>query len=485
MRSSGSAAFGSCSTIREGIMGFSFRPAIAVGALLLGQGWTAVSGRADPSDRVEFVVSSADGSRRFDRSELRIEDSRETGEAVVEIDPAIRGQSILGLGASFDHASCENVWRLTPERRRELMEALFHPQRGLGMNLMRVCIGTSDFTGVPYYTYNDLPEGETDPKLEKFSIAADHDQVIPLIKLAREINPDLLLFASPWSPPAWMKTSGRLGGGRVDARWYPAYARYLLEFVKAYEAEGLPLHALTVQNEPQMVHRRYPTTKWEAEEQREFIRDHLGPLFEQQAVATHIWCWDHNWNMPEFPRTILADPAAARFVEGVAFHHYEGDVAAQETLHREFPSKNIYFTEGSTFGVDGAVTIVDILRNWSRSYSFWVFLLDEHRRPNRGPHDASATCVELCDDGSIRTNFDYFMYGQFMRYIPRDAVRVWSSAAERGPPNVAFEDAAGRIVVVAVNVANRPLAFRVRCRERMVAVTLPAESVGTLVWPAP
>lgn len=445
----------------------------------------AVEAPAAAAPVVRAVISTADGSRRLAEAEPLPFATAAAGDLPrVEIDPSRRGQSLLGFGGSFDHATCENLARLTPERRREVIEMLFHPERGIGMNLMRVCIGTSDFTGVPYYTYADMPEGQTDPELKRFSIEQDREQVIPAIKAALAVNPDLLLYASPWSPPAWMKTSGALGTGSVKREWYPAFARYLLAFVRAYEAEGLPIHALTVQNEPRMSHRRYPTTLWTAEDQRDFIRDHLGPMFEREGIETRIWCWDHNWNLPRFPATILSDPAAARFVDGTAFHHYEGRVAAQAQLHREFPDKHIYFTEGSMFGVVGAASIVEILRNWSRSYNFWVVMLDEHRRPNRGPHDASATCLERLDDGTVRTNFDYFMYGQFMRHIPRGAVRVESSTPAGGPVNVAFEDAAGRIVLVAVNTGSRPLTFVAGSGPRTVTATLPAESVGTFLWPA-
>ena len=434
---------------------------------------------------VRVIVSTADGSRSLAEVDpLSLAASPAGDLPEIEIDPGRLGQTILGFGGSFDHATCENLVKLPPERRQDVMEQLFHPRRGIGMNLMRVCIGTSDFTGVPYYTYDDVPAGETDPELTRFSIAKDRDQVIPVIKAARSVNPDLLLYASPWSPPAWMKTSAALGTGSVRREWYPAYAGYLLKFIRAYEAEGLPIHALTVQNEPRMSHRRYPTTLWSAEEQRDFIRDHLGPLFEREGVETLIWCWDHNWNLPRFPATILADPEAARFVDGTAFHHYEGRVAAQSELHREFPDKHIYFTEGSMFGVEGAVTIVEILRNWSRSYNFWVVMLDEHRRPNRGPHPASATCLELLDDGSVRTNPDYFLYGQFMRYIPRGSIRVESSIPAGGPMNVAFRNPAGEIVLVAVNREPHPLAFGVRLGTRSVSATLPGKSVGSFIWPA-
>jgi len=281
-----------------------------------------------------------------------------------------------------------------------------------------------------------------------------------------------------------MKTSGKLGTGSVAREWYPAYARYLLAFIRAYEEEGLPIHAITIQNEPRMAHPRYPTTLWTGEEQRDFIRDHLGPLFEREGVKTLIWCWDHNWNLPEFPRTILADPAAARFVDGTAFHHYEGRIEAQSALHREFPQKHVYFTEGSVFGVRGAAGLIDILRNSSRSYSAWVMMLDEHRRPNRGPHSASATCIELLDDGTVRTNVDYYMYGQFMKFIRRGAVRVESSEPAGAPRNVAFLDPDGEIVLVAANTSRSPVTFAVACGGRMFSASLPAGAVSTYRWPA-
>jgi glucosylceramidase len=446
----------------------------------------AVSPTGAAPATVAVTLSTADGSRRLTEEPPRpLVSTVDLGLPTVQIDRHDAAQSLLGLGASFDHASCENLARLDPAARAEVIERLFHPQRGIGMSLMRVCIGSSDFTGEPYATYCDLPAGETDPDLARFSIDMDRPHVLPVIRAALACNPRLLLFGSPWSPPAWMKSSGRLGGGRLERRWYRAYARYLLEFVRAYEAEGLPIHALTVQNEPQMAHPGYPTTLWTAAEQRDFIRDHLGPLFEREGCHTLIWCWDHNWNDLEFPRTVLADPEAARFLDGIAFHLYEGHVEAQSRLHREFPGKHVYFTEGSVFGIEGAATLVDILRNWSRSYNAWVFMLDQHRRPNSGPHHASATCLELLDDGTVRSNLDYFLYGQFMRYLRPGAVRIRSI----GPPidglrHVAFRSEDGELVLVAVNARAAPLALAVDCGGRGFTATLPAQAVATYRWRA-
>ena len=402
---------------------------------------------------------------------------------VIDVDLGWRAQAILGLGASFDHATCENLARLPKELLEDVVKRLVSPTAGIGMNLMRVCIGTSDFASRPYYTYNDLPPGMTDPDLANFSIEADREHVLPVIRLARAINPDLLLFASPWSPPAWMKTTGRLGGGALHRRWYAAYARYLLAFLRAYEAEGLPIHALTLQNEPRMVDPDYPTTRWSGEEQRDFIRDHLGPLFEREGVSTRIWCWDHNWNNLKFPTTILADPDAARYVDGTAFHLYEGRVEAQSALHDAFPERSVYFTEGSVFGAHGALEIIRILRNWSRSYSAWVVMLDEHRRPNSGPHDASQTPVELLDDGTVRYNPDYFIYGQFMKVIGRDAVRVASSdPGIRTFGTVAVVNPDGEVVLVAANARRYRQRFAVRCDGLAFEAELPPRTAATYRW---
>ncbi len=446
----------------------------------------SVTASTQADDTVQVVMSTQDGSKRLsDEKPLHWGKVRKCKDPIIEMDLSQKGQSILGLGASFDHATCENLSKLSAEKREEVLEKLVSPETGIGMNLMRVCIGASDFIGEPYYTYNDLPEGETDPELTKFSIEKDRAYVLPAIKIAQQKNPDLLFFGSPWSPPAWMKTSGKLGTGSLKRECYPVFAKYLLKFIQAYEAEGVAMYAITVQNEPHMSDKNYPTTLWTGEEERDFIRDHLGPLFKQNNVKTLIWCWDHNWNEPEFPRTILSDPQAAQYVDGTGWHLYEGKVSAQSEFKAEFPDKHIYFTEGSVFKASGAIRLAQILRHWSRSYNAWVIMLDEHRKPNRGPHGASATCIELLDDGSVRYNFDYYMQGQFMKFIQRGAVRVESSLPDmRSFGNVAFYNPDGRIVLVVANSAREPQPFAVKCGDTMFKAELPAGSVAAYRWSA-
>ena len=442
------------------------------------------AGLAWADDSVQVVMSSQDGSKSLSAGKLlHFGKVRKTKEPVIEVDLSRTYQSILGLGASLEHATCENLSKLSAGQREQVIDKLVNPDTGIGMNLMRICIGASDFIGEPYYTYDDLPEGETDPDLAKFSIEKDKSYVLTAVKIAFQKNPNLLIFASPWSPPAWMKTSGKLGTGRLKPECYPAFAKYLLKYIQAYAAEGVPIYAITVQNEPDMSDPDYPTALWNGEEQRDFIRDHLGPLFKQNSIKTLVWCWDHNWNKLEFPRAVLSDPRAAQYVDGTGFHLYEGKVAAQSAFRQEFPDKHVYFTEGSVFRPNGAVRLTQILRNWSRSYNAWVIMLDEHRKPNRGPHDASATCVERMDDGTIRYNFDYYMYGQFMKFIQRGAVRVESSLPEmRTFSNVAFVNPDGRVVMVAANAGRGAQPFAVKCGGGMFDTELPGSTVATYLW---
>ncbi|HOZ47488.1 MAG TPA: glycoside hydrolase family 30 beta sandwich domain-containing protein [Candidatus Hydrogenedentes bacterium] len=400
----------------------------------------------------------------------------------IQIDPEKTYQTILGMGSSLDHATCHNLHRLAPEKRTEVMARIVSPAEGIGMNLMRVCIGTSDFAPLPYYSYDDLPPGEADPELAQFVVEKDREYVLPTLKLAMAKNPGLVFFASPWSPPAWMKKGENLCGGAMDAEHFADYARYLVRFIRAYEAEGIAIHAITPQNEPGMVSKDYPTCLWSGTQQRDFIRDALGPEFARQNIATRIWCFDHNFNNLPFPRAVLSDANAALFVEGTAFHHYEGKVEAMSELHTEFPDKRVHFTEGSTFGVSGARTIIEIFRNWAESYTAWVTMLDQDQQPNSGPHHASPTCIVLnTDDLSVEYRFDYYMYGQFMKFVQRGAVRIDSSAGDRSFSNVAFKNPDGSIVLVVANrMAERP--FRILCGGLSAFATVPAKSVATYVW---
>lgn len=453
---------------------------LAVGLIAL-----ASAGPVMGQSAVEWWVSSSDMNHRLAaREPLPIDAGPARAVTVIRIDPGRTFQSILGLGSSLEHSTCHNIRLLPRSEQERVVESLVDREKGIGMSLMRICMGTPDFTASQWYTYGDVRAGRIDSDLRAFSIAEDRRYVLPVLKLALQKNPELVFFASPWSPPGWMKTNGRLCGGSIDPNHFSALAQYFIRFVRMYKAAGIKIHAVTPQNEPGYCPTSYPTCCWTAEQQRDFIRDHLGPALRRQRMDTKIWCYDHNFNNLQFPSTILRDADAAFYVDGTAFHHYEGHPAAMTAFHSEFPDKHIYFTEGSVFGVEGAAQIITFLRNWARSYNAWVTIIDKKGRPNPGPHHCSPTCIVLDRENlTLDYRFDYYMYGQFMKFIRPGAVRVYSTQPKPSLQNVAVQNKDGRLVVVVANLESSEAEFCIECRNKHMAVTIPAASVATFRWP--
>jgi glucosylceramidase len=454
-------------------------------------------------------VSSEDMTRTLTPSEpiaIQPKAKAKPKESVIEVDTSKTYQSILDMGGSFEHTTCYNLFQLGPEKMAETIERLVNPDTGIGMNLMRICIGTPDFTGEPWYSYDDMPPGQTDPELAHFSIEKDKAYVLPVIKKALEKNPGLLLFASPWSPPGWMKSCEDMIGGYLLPRYYEAYARYFVKFIQAYAAEGVPICAVTPQNEPGVNTREnpvsewYPSCRWSlikdpdtfwpvdvnvmGNSERDFIKKFLGPAFKANAITAKIWCYDHNFNNPWYPRAILSDPDAAQYVDGAAFHGYEGKPADMAVFHDEFPEKNVYFSEGTMPRIRGALFIVDLFRNWSRTYNDWVEMIDYEGKPNNGPFKTKSSCIQPSKDGSgVDYHFAYYSYGQFMKFVKRGALRIDSTEGSSAFNNVAFKNPNGEIVLVAVNAQDKTISFAVVSGNDTFTATLPAKSIGTFIWP--
>ena len=454
---------------------------------------------ANKSLSVQVIMSSQDRSHKLSvEKPLSLGSARPTQVPVIEVTLSKREQSILGLGASFDHATCENLAKLPAARREEVVEKLMNPETGIGMNLMRICIGTPDFTGDPWYSYDDRAAGETDPELKRFSIQKDLAYIVPVLRLAQQKNPNLLFFASPWSPPGWMKSNGTLIGGELLPRWYSVYAEYFVKFIRAYEAEGIPIYAVTIQNEPGVDRSRernprwhYPSCRWAGAQERDFIRDHLGPALRKAGLKPKIWCYDHNYNVKstgddpglDYPRTILRDALAAAFVDGVAFHGYEGRPSGMTVFHEDFPNVPIHFTEGSVFGIKGAVDLIERLRNWATSYNAWVLILDDHGKPNNGPFDAKFATLAL-NTKTLKAEYllDYYVYGQFMKFIQRGAVRVDSGESSHGLATVAFVNPDGHTVLVVANTDGQEKLLNLCYAGRTAPARVDGKSVATFIW---
>lgn len=476
--------------------GWNFLFATILGLLLPATG--PLQALAGPEARV-WITTQDMKQRLTEGSAVSVSIGTPSGGPSITIDENKKHQTMLGMGSSLEPTTCFNLSRLTAAERDETIEKLVHPEKGIGFNLVRVCIGTPDFTGDPWYSYDDMPAGEKDPNLERFSIEKDNAYILPALKIARAKNPDLLFFASPWSPPGWMKSNGTMIGGRLLPENYAAYAQYFVRFIQSYEKEGIPIHAVTVQNEPGVNREKafpkkwqYPSCKWTGEEERDFIKNHLGPAFRKAGLKTKIWCYDHNFNIGPtkeaddpglpYPRAILSDPAAAAYVDGTAFHGYEGKPDAMTAFHGEFPEKPIYFTEGSVFGLRGALRLIDLLRNQASVFNGWVTMCDEDGKPNNGPFKATRTMITL-DPKAVKVtyNFDYYMLGHFTKFVKRGAVRIESTPTLWKFPEVAFRNPDGTIVLILTNPGNDPVSPAIMWNGSHTSVTMPAKSIATVV----
>lgn len=488
----------SCGRFRSPLLAF------ASIVLLVLPTWSPRAFAESGDTQVQWWLTTSNGQHQLDQQARLTFTERAAdaspGKDTIFIDDSQRFQTMLGLGSSLEHATCFNISQLPPQQRAELLEKLFSPSIGIGINLARICIGTPDFTGEDWYTYDDVPPGETDPDLKAFTIEKDRRYVLPVLKEALRHNPELLFFASPWSPPGWMTSTGDMIGGHLLPEYYSAYAHYFVRFITAYRDEGIPIHAITIQNEPGVDRSRdaprwrYPSCRWTAEQERDFIKEHLGPALAKAGLPTEIWTYDHNFNAAptadgddpgiEYPRIVLSDPDAARYVAGVAFHGYAGAPDGMTAFHDEFPSTPIHFTEGSVFGPAGGRKLIEYLRNWASSYNGWVTMLDTQGKPNNGPFRASRTCLTFDPrTAEVRYHYDYYQYGHFFRYLRREAHRIESTGGDAALGSVAVLNPSGEIALVAINSGRDARRVNIIWRTQEFTVTLPAHSASTFVWP--
>jgi glucosylceramidase len=310
----------------------------------------------------------------------------------LRLNPSMRFQQILGFGGAFTDAACYTFNRLSPPVREQLFHELFHPSE-MGLSVGRIWVGSSDYSTKLY----SFDEGEPDPELKRFSIEHDREYILPVLRQARQVNPDIFLFSSPWSPPGWMKFNGTMRGGAMRKYYLPVYAQYYLKFLQGYAAEGVPVQALTSQNEVDTDQDgRMPACIWPQEYEIQFVRDHLGPLLESTGIPTEIWILDHNYNLWGRVVCSLEDDKLRKYANAVAWHGYYGTPDMMSKVHDAYPEAEMHWTEGGPDYTDpGYLTDTDwckwggtfsgVLNNWCRSITAWNLALDEHGRPNIGP----------------------------------------------------------------------------------------------------
>jgi len=415
---------------------------------------------------------------------------------VITVDTTTQFQQMDGFGASLTDSSAWLIWnKLSTSQQTALLQQLFSPSSGIGISFLRQPMGATDFSASGNYSYDDVPAGQTDPSLTNFSIAHDTAYIIPLVKQALSINPNIKVVALPWSPPAWMKTSGTMNGGNMNPSYFPSLAQYFVDFVEAYQQQGIPIYALSVQNEPLNSTTGYPSESLAASDESTFIASNLGPALNAAQLANvKIFAYEHNWDNTAYPESVLGS-SAAQYVGGSSFHCYAGDSSAQSTVETAFPAKDIWFTEcsgtvGSSFAGDlvwnAEHLLIGATRNWARSVSLWNLALDQNSGPKNGTCSNCRGVVTI-DDGvspaNVTFNVEYYVLGHLGKFVVPGAHRIDSNTFGAGSiEDVAFQNPDGSIVLLVLNSASNAGTFAVSFNGQSFNYTLPAGAVATFSW---
>lgn len=446
---------------------------------------TPTSGKSD----VAFWLTNPDQQILFRKqlAELNFSNSSNYNPSIV-VDTTQTYQSIDGFGFALTGGSASLLDQLSTSDRSAVLQELFATDSTfIGVSYLRISIGASDLDA-SVFSYDDLPTGQVDTELQNFSIQPDTYHLIPVLKKILAINPSIKILGSPWSAPAWMKTSLNPKGGSLKPEYYSVYANYLVKYLKAMEAQGIKLDAITPQNEP-LYGGNNPSMTMSAAEQTDFVKNYLGPAFQSANISTKIIVYDHNCDVPSYPISILNDANARKFVDGSAFHLYGGDISALTQVHNAHPDKNVYFTEQwvggpGNFAADLKWHVKNLIigapRNWSRNVIEWNLASD----PNYYPHTVGgcSTCLGALTIGTaVNRNVSYYIVAHASKFVRPGSVRVASNNVG-SLSTVAYKTPAGKKVLIALNEGSATQAFNIQFNDMIVATELPAGAVGTYVW---
>lgn len=410
------------------------------------------------------------------------------------IDAGKRFQTIEGFGGAITDAAAETFYKLPKDKQNEIITAYFDTEKGIGYTMARTHINSCDFSSKSY-AYSEV---ENDVNLEHFSIDVDRQYRIPMIKLAQEKAANgLKMLASPWSPPAWMKTNNHmLRGGKLKPEYYQSWADYFVKFTNEYEKEGIPIWGYTVQNEPMAV-QTWESCIYSAEEERDFVKNHLGPTLQKAGLSDRkLIIWDHNRGiMYQRAKEVYDDPEASKYVWGTGFHWYVGDHFENVKLHNEaFPDKKLLFTEGCVFpfnynetglwhwGERYGESILNDLNNSTVGWIDWNILLDETGGPNHVANFCFAPIIGNTQTGEVIYMNSYYYMGHFSKYIRPGAQRIVCSSNFDDLQATAMINPDGSIVVVALNLTDKAIGYKIWIDQKEMGTTLAPHAIMTVLF---
>ena len=418
-------------------------------------------------------------------------------EASILVNTGVEHQTLVGIGAALTDAAAETFYKLKPEAQEKFFEAYYDKEKGIGYSLGRTIIHSCDFSSGSY-TYVE----EGDAELKTFDVAHDREYRLPFTKKAIEAaGGELLMYASPWSPPAFMKTNGNmLQGGKLKKEYYQAWANYFVKFIEAYEKEGVPLWGMSIQNEP-MATQRWESCIWTAEEERDFVRDYLGPTLEKAGMGgKKVIVWDHNRDLLfERANVILSDPEANKYVWGTGFHWYEDWKDGTPMYHNvgkvneAYPDKKLIFTEGCNEAFDmerigdpklaeryGKAMINDF-NNGTVAWTDWNILLDETGGPNHVGNLCFAPVHGDTKTGELLFTNSYYYLGHFSKFIRPGAKRLSTGTTANHLSATSFRNTDGSLVVVALNDSDQAIDYMLTLEGQTAKLSMPAHGIQTIV----
>jgi glucosylceramidase len=450
----------------------------------------AVSCKIHQNKYVAIWLTNSDKSTLFQKQNINLAFSKDRNQnPTISIDESQTFQSMDGFGFTLTGGSAMVINRMDPARRTALLKELFATDdNNIGISYLRLSIGASDLND-QVFSYNDLPAGQTDTLMAKFSLKPDQSDLIPVLKEILAINPDIKLMGSPWSPPVWMKTNNNSIGGSLKPEFYNAYARYFVKYIQEMKREGIRIDAITIQNEP-LHPGNNPSLLMLPDEQTAFIKQSLGPAFQAEKIDTKIIIYDHNADRPDYPISVLNDFEARKYIDGSAFHLYGGTIDSLTKVHNAHPDKNLYFTEQwigapGNFPEDLSWHIRNLIiggpRNWSRTVLEWNLAADPKQNPHtNGGCDRCLGALTIEGD-KITRNPAYYIIAHASKFVRPGSIRIQSDITGT-LRNAAFKAPNGTKILIVQNDSESSQTFNIRCQNKIVTTSLKSGAVATYVW---
>jgi len=444
-----------------------------------------------------YLTAKDNGDRLAEKKPIAVQAESSGDDAKlpsVFIDPSKRYQTIEGFGGAFTEAAAVTLRKMSPANQRLIMKAYFDPKEGNAYSLCRTHINSCDFA-LGNYAYADVP-GDTE--LKHFSIARDEKALLPMIKEAFGMSKTTIkLFASPWSPPGWMKTNGMMNkGGKLKPEYREAWANYYVRYIQEYKKQGVDIWAITVQNEPAAV-QSWDSCEYSAEEERDFVRDHLGPAMQKAGLGdVKIIIWDHNQDLlVQRAAVAYADPEASKYIWGTGFHWYSDEKFDNLSLHHDtWPDKKLLFTEGCQeggphlgewkIGERYGRAMINDLNRWTVGWTDWNLLLDETGGPNHVNNLCSAPIIADTKNDKVLFQSSYYYIGHFSRFVHPGARRILCSTPKETMEAAAFVNPDGSVAVIVMNRTEKAMRFQLNTPDSTAVSDAPAHSIATYLYPA-